>query len=247
MRARFAVCLGALCTTIAAGCADTVAPASQIIRTTTPPSVTSDTGPNSAGIDTLMHLYVGSKWTYTVIDSVDGPANLTAGVRSFTMQVSGDTIVDGERWSAVDSVGQLEYDDPSPVANYLTNRANGVYIAGAVLTTFSLPPLFPPQVLSNLYLKFPANPGDAAVPPQGTNPPYVLWTVPDTGVVITIPAGSFHCVEIVKPGENAIFYVARGVGVVSVVRLSFSESTPPGPVTSVYRVVKLASYTPGPH
>jgi hypothetical protein len=143
-----------------------------------------------------------------VTDSVDGPGKISSSPpRNFIVHVSGDTVVDGEHWAAIDSLGQLEYDAQSPVVNYLTNRANGVYIAGSTLTTFSLPPLVPAEVLSNLYLKFPANPGDAAVPPRGTNPPYVQWAVADTGVVIT----------------------------------------PPGPVTSVYRIVKLTSYSPGPH
>src|SRR5450631_3404494 len=144
-----------------AGCIETPMPTTYTFRTDSPPLTSADSGPNSAGADTLMHLYVGSTWSYSVSDSVVGPEKLGSSLlRSFTIRVSRDTVVESEHWAEVDSLDQLEYDAPPEVITYLTNRAHGIYRRGARLVTFSLPPLLPPQAFAGLYLEYPASPGD---------------------------------------------------------------------------------------
>ena len=233
---------------ILAACTEAKVPTTYVFPGAASAFASADSGPNSAGADTLMHLYVGSTWSYSVSDSVVGPEKLGSSlVRTFTFRVSRDTVVEGEHWAEVDSLDQLENDAPPEVITYLTNRAHGIYRRGSRLVTFSLPPLLPPQAFASLFLEYPASPGDQPLPLPNRNPPYALWTVVDTGVVVSTPAGVFRCVQIERAGENATFWSARGVGVVKVVKLVESGGVLSGPVTYLYRVAQLTSYSPGPH
>jgi hypothetical protein len=156
---------------------------------------------------TLMPLGVGTRWTYDVADSViqSTDPRIPTSHTDLSFSVIGDTTGPSSSvWAVLDSSSGAVLDGATSGHNYLTNGPGGV------LGLVGLPlPVSSPVVL--LYLPYP--PGGSAGPGFARTVVIVVYTRIATDSVITVPAGTFHCLVYVDASGGAVF-ATPGVGVV---------------------------------
>ncbi len=112
-----------------------------------------------------------------------------------------DTVAaDGSTWAVLDSAYQVIEGGVVPIGahSYVANRSDGFW-------SWSLPPGYP--ALSLLFFEFPY-PTKA-----GTSANLGVTSVLSTDTVVTVPAGTFHCLLYRESGDSV--FVAPGVGVVA--------------------------------
>ncbi len=178
-----------------------IAPASSCAapaeRSIAPPSDTSTTPSNP-----LIPLAIGTRWTYDSIDSVLFTTD-TSRDHSFHQSqsfavIADTTVADGSTWAVLDSAsGIIDVSGGTGVHGYVANRSGGFWSLNLALS----------PVLSLLFFEFPY---PAKV---GTSENFGITVVLKTDTVITVPAGTFHCLLYAESGDTV--FVAPGVGVVA--------------------------------
>lgn len=162
------------------------------------PSDTSGSTPSGP----LIPLAIGTRWTYDSIDSVLFTTD-TSRDHSFhqrqSFAVIADTIVaDGSTWAVLDSASGIIDVSGGPGAHgYVANRSGGFWSLNLTLA----------PILSLLFFEFPY---PAKV---GTSENFGITIVLKTDTVVTVPAGTFHCLLYAESGDSV--FVAPGVGVVA--------------------------------
>jgi hypothetical protein len=122
----------------------------------------------------IMPLQSGNAWTYQLTNyDASGTIRSSAEVTTFIL---GDTLIDGEHWSA--------YGPVYPGSEFFMNKADGLWYRQR---NVSLP---------GLMAKYPASPGDVFTEEHGDTV-RVLSVERD----VTVPAGSFRCHEYEQRSE----------------------------------------------
>ena len=186
--ARFALLLCAAFGIALVGCSDPIEAAA--------PSTKIDSLMPPTTIDSLIPLAVGTRWTYDRNDSIEVTTDslLHSSHSTVITSVVADIIdVDGGKWAVLeDSNDVLGGSISGP--NYLADLPGGVY---------ELLPV-PGVVLANLEFAYPTI--------KGTVFNFGIGTVLSTDSVITVPAGTFHCLVYAEDQDRV--FVAPGIGVV---------------------------------
>ncbi len=158
---------------------------------------------SSLQADPLIPLAIGTRWTYDSIDSVELTTD-TSRDHSFhqkqSFAVIADTVAaDGSTWAVLDSAYEV-IDGGTGIGghSYVANRSDGFW-------DWSLPLGYP--ALALLFFEFP-------YPTKtGTSANLGVTSVLSTDTVVTVPAGTFHCLLYRESGDSV--FVAPGVGVVA--------------------------------
>jgi hypothetical protein len=196
---------------------------------------------NAQGGTLFPAMTVGTTWTYQFTDSVEGgPPPTKADTFGITKQIVVADSVDstGVRWSGMNNGAyQPLGDDLSSVPSYYSNRNGGFwFLAFSVAPPAVIPPTF------YLMFKYPAKRGDTYYPTA--NLAFVqrdLVTVTASDTLITVPAGSFHCLRYDLNGLDVMF-VAPGIGIVKRVSGLWLDEDATGRVLSNHRnVLELQS------
>jgi len=192
---RLAIAFSVAITAVLATAPSCAAPAEKSIG---PPPDTSSSPPSSP----LIPLAIGTRWTYDLIDSVEFTTD-TSRDHSFhqrqSFAVIADTILaDSSTWAVLDSAsGIIDVSGAAGAHGYVANRSGGFWSLNLALA----------PVLSLLFFEFPY---PAKV---GTSENFGITIVLKTDTVVTVPAGTFHCLLYRESGDSV--FVAPGVGVVA--------------------------------
>jgi hypothetical protein len=176
---------------VASSCA---APAEESIA----PPDTSSSLPTSP----IIPLAIGTRWTYDEIDSVVFTTD-TSRHRSFHQRLSfaviADTVTAKGTWSVLDSAYNV-VDGPTAGHTYVANLNGGFW-------EWTLPIGYPVFAQLPPFLEFPY-PARA-----GASANLGITTVLSTDTVMTVPAGTFHCLLYAESRDSV--FVAPGVGVIA--------------------------------
>ncbi len=163
-------------------------------ETSIAPSDTSGSTP----LGPLIPLAIGTRWTYDSIDSVlfttDTSRDQSIHERQSFAVIADTVAADGSTWAVLDSSYDIIDGGPIGGHTYVANRSGGLWS-------------FVPYPISLLSLEFP-------YPTKvGTSENFGITVVLKTDTVVTVPAGTFHCVLYAEAGDSVL--VAPGVGVVA--------------------------------
>jgi hypothetical protein len=185
----------------------------------------------------LISLTVGARWVYAEYDSVEfGSLQPVSYPIRYTVSVSRDTVISGERWALVDNAGLL-LDNQFDESLLLANRPNGLYRFATV----------PPALSGLVPTASMAFPYPVAIKQRFG--PARNWVVANTDTVVAVPAGSFHCIrydEVTEVGVpmTASVFIAPGTGIVMQVSFPITATDSSGQLIWVVRsVLRLASVT----
>jgi hypothetical protein len=134
----------------------------------------------------LIPLAVGSEWTYSIADSGQFAARVFDSTRM--ARIVRDTVVAGRRWHFADATDLVV---PLRSFPWIRNDAAGV-VSG-----------LPPFTVAWLQYQYPPTVG------QVFNPGGPPARAADADTVVTVPAGTFHCVLYEWPDTSPIDNVTR--------------------------------------
>ena len=159
------------------------------------------TGPGTPSSG-LIPLNVGTRWSYDRVDSVEFTTDTS--LHSYHTTVNFRVIADtmdalGHMWAVLDSSSYVLGGLISG-HNYVANLADGVY----ELFAFTGVGQGSDTALTNIDFPYPAS--------KGATFAFGMGIVLSTDSVMTVPAGTFHCLVYAEAQEIA--FVAPGVGVV---------------------------------
>ena len=196
------------------------------------------TAPRQTTSTPLLSLRLGTTFSYHSTDTLIGPAAVgpSAPDSDFTVTIVSDVVdVRGTHWATLDAAGRMFGPAASGSWTYFTSAADGLR---------SLHTVFPTGLdalsLSTLLLPYPAALG--AVAQYGA-------TVIATDTIITVPAGTFHCVRYDYPFARSLslwsLFIAPGTGVVQRILTVSSFNGPNfellGKHDRIYRLTAIAA------
>ena len=187
-------------------------------------SPTGTTGPVDHDHE-IVPLRVGSQWTWFVADSGASPFFRDTTVKAIIVK---DTVVGGNRWFFADHADLVATSSMS----WMRNDATGLYQS------------MPPFPFGYLTFQYPAHVGTTYLGAA------MQLRVTSADALVTVPAGTFHCVVYVEPDPRPTapanmgirwLYVAPGVGIVKDVTARSYDSQ--GNLVGT-RVRVLVNFTP---